>query len=120
MTASPLLRRGLLALGAALVLGACLDDVTGVRPLTFSLEASPTTASVGDSVSFEYEATGTGLAIIFLDYGDATADTLTFDAPLEIGGFLRHAYDSAGTYEVVGIAVANAGQARDTVNVTVN
>lgn len=101
---------------------ACLDDsITGTRPLSFSLSVSPGTALVGDSVDFEYEATGTAIRGVVLAYGDGVADTIFAETSNEVerAGVLRYAYDAAGTFEVVGSVVTSIGTRADTVQVEI-
>jgi hypothetical protein len=112
----------LTALLLAASTAACLDDsITGTRPLTFTLEASPSTAIVGDSLDFTYQATGTSIGGVILDYGDGVADTVlaeTFNE-VERAGTLRYAYTVAGTFEVVGRVVTSIGTRADTVQVEI-
>lgn len=111
----------LAVLAAALVGAACLDDdITGTRTLSFSLSANPTTATVGQSITFTYNATGTGISAIVVDYGDGGLDTLTFSGPLEVAGTLNHAYQAAASYVATGQVIAVAGVASETVTITVN
>lgn len=108
----------LLATGTA----ACLDDsITGTRPLSFSLSVSPGTALVGDSVEFEYEATGTAIYGVVLAYGDGAADTVFAETSNEVERFgtLRYAYDAAGTFEVIGSVFTSIGSRADTVAVEI-
>lgn len=128
------------ALAVLVVAGsACLDDsITGVRELSMALTAGATVVSAGDSVTFDYTAEGNGLVWVYVEYGDGGADTATFSGgfeepdeevgrtdtlfypdPIEVGGTLIHAFDSVGTFPVVGYAVSAAGVATDTVTLTV-
>ncbi len=106
----------------AVTLTACLDDsITGTRPLSFSLSVSPATAVVGDSVDFEYDATGTAIYGVVLAYGDGAADTIFAETSSEVqrAGVMRYAYDEAGTFEVVGSVVTSIGTRADTVQVEI-
>ena len=85
-----------------------------------TVTASSSTVAAGDSLVFEYLASGTGLVRMVMNYGDATADTTTFSGPVEIGGLLWHTYDSLGVYTVVGRVTGIDGSASDSVTVTVN
>ena len=86
-----------------------------------------------------YSAEGTGLVLVYVEYGDGGADTASFSGgfekpgedywntdtlfypgPIEVGGTLIHAFDSVGTFLVIGYAVGAAGVASDTVVLTVN
>lgn len=102
---------------------ACLDDsITGTRPLSFSLEADRATAEVGDSIVFTYDATGTSIFAVLLAYGDGTVDTLRTGSTnqVERRESVRHAYEIAGSYEVIGRVVTGIGQTADTVDVVIN
>ena len=119
---------------------ACLDDsITAVRELSMVLTSGRTIVSAGDSVNLEFSAEGTGLVLVYVDYGDGGADTASFSGgfeepeeggvrtdtlfypgPIEVGGKLSHAFDSVGTFLVIGYAVGAAGVASDTVALTVN
>ena len=70
----------------------CLDDsITGTRPLTFSFSASPTTASVGQTITFSYEGTGTLIQGVIVEYGDGAIDSVfTPGSVIEVGGVLDH------------------------------
>lgn len=93
-------------LAAAVVLAACLDDdITGTRPLTFNLTASTAAAVVGQDITFDYQATGTALYWVVLDYGDGLADTIRAgNNVVEAAGTLTHAYEIAGDFVVAGKA----------------
>jgi hypothetical protein len=109
------------ALVALVASAACLNnDVTGTRPLTTTITSSSPTVTLGDSIGFEFGATGTGIVLFVLDYGDASADTITFSGPIEIGGLLWHTYLAAGAYTVVGRTTSVSGSVSDSVAVTVN
>ena len=119
---------------------ACLDDsITGVRELSMVLTLGRTIVSAGDSVNLEYSAEGTGLVSVYVEYGDGGADTASFSGgfeepgedawnadtlfypgPIGVGGRLTHAFDSVGTFLVIGYAVGAGGVASDTVALTVN
>lgn len=101
---------------------ACLDDsITGTRPLDFSLTADVATALVGEGVTFRYDAQGTGLRVVRVDWGDGMADSVAFPgATVEGSGDVEHTFALAGTYMVRGEAVTLIGTARDSVTVTIN
>ena len=105
---------------------ACLDDsITGARPLTFSLTVPEPTAQVGDSVTFEYEATGTGILGVIMNYGDGTVDSMDVVSASGGGNIVeysdapRYAYETSGTYEVIGRLETTDGSASDTVQVEI-
>ena len=101
---------------------ACLDDsITGTRPLDFSLTADVATATVGQDVTFLYDAQGTGLRLVRIDWGDGMADSATFSAAtVEGAGDFMHSFGLAGTFIVRGEAVTFIGTARDSVTITIN
>lgn len=93
-------------IAAVLATTACLDDsITGTRPLTFSLTASTQSADVGQEITFNYEATGTALHWVVVDYGDNMADTVLANSNVvEAAGTLTHSYALAGDFLVSGKA----------------
>jgi len=112
----------LLIAALATATAACLDDsITGTRTLDFSLTADNASAAVGSNVTFRYDAQGTGLSLIRIDWGDGMADSVVFpSATVEGAGDLAHAFGLAGPYTVRGEAVTFIGTARDSVTVTIN
>jgi hypothetical protein len=139
---SPLRLSALIALAAGA--SSCLDNsITGVREMSMVLTASASSVVVGDSVTFNFEAEGTGLfgAIVAYDdgaadslrfsggfdpidwgdvYGAAPTDTVFFRGPVAAGATLLHAFAAPGTFAVVGEVIGAGGVAVDTVVVTVN
>ena len=105
-----------LAAGAS----ACLEDVTGLRDLTMSLQVAPTTLAVGDTLDLTYAATGTGLVLVVLDYGDGTVDSTTYGGPVEAAADRTHVYAASGSYLIVGAVTGVDGTASDSATVTVN
>jgi hypothetical protein len=93
----------ILGLSAGLVVG-CLDDsITGSRPLTFQLTSDLTEAIVGQTITFNYETTGTAIQGIILEYGDGVVDTsFVGGSAVQASGYLEHAYDVIGTFVVEG------------------
>lgn len=119
------MRRTLLRLGALLLVAtavsACLDDsITGTRPLSITITPSATSTTAGSSLDFEFFATGRGLSLVTLDYGDGAIDSVTFSGPVEAGGDLVHTYSAAGMFTVVGAATGIDGVTADTLTITVN
>lgn len=106
----------------AVVLGACLDDsITGMRSLTFDLTASTATAVVGQEITFDYEATGTALHWVVVDYGDGLADTVFGgNNVVESAGTLTHAYSLSGDFVVSGKAENFEGIERHEIEIAVN
>ena len=87
-----------------LAVSGCLDDsITGTRPLTFSFSASPTTTSVGQTITFSYEGTGTLIQGVIVDYGDGVIDSVfTPGSVVEVSGALDHEYEATGTFQALG------------------
>lgn len=109
-----------LLLAAATV--ACLDnDITGTRPLSFSLTSDVGTATVGDSITFTFAAEGTSIFGVLLDYGDGVVDTLVTESSstVEWTQAVRHAYEVPGAFDVVGRLETAVGSRTDTVAVAV-
>lgn len=106
---------------------ACLDDsITGTRPVAFTLTSSTSTAQVGDSITFSYEATGTGILGVIMNFGDGRVDS-TDVAEMAGGSNIveysdqpKHAYTAGGTYEVIGRLETVNGFRSDTVEVQIN
>lgn len=102
---------------------ACLDDsITGTRPLTFSLEVDRSSALVGDSLVFTYNATGTSIFAVIMNYGDGVIDTLRTGSTnqVERRESVGYAYETAGAYEVIGRVLTGIGERADTVDVQIN
>jgi len=114
-------RRALwLLVAVPLVAGGCLDDVTGTRPLMISVTADDTTPTVGQTVRISFDAQGTGIAQIGVDFGDGDEDLHTYSGPVTAVGFSEHAYAAPGTYVAVAQVVAVNGSLSDSVTITVN
>jgi PKD repeat protein len=118
-------RKRAMRTAAAMILSvaaaACLEDVTGTRPLTLDLDADVSTTTVGEEVTFTFAATGTRLTSVTLDFGDGGAETKAYaGGAVEVNDFAVHAYESAGTYDVVGRALDSQGAVEDTLTITVN
>ena len=66
---------GIMALGCVAV-SACLDEsITGTRPLTLTISVDPSTVVVDEVVTATYDATGTGLVGIIVNWGDGVVDS---------------------------------------------
>jgi hypothetical protein len=109
-----------LLLAAATV--ACLDnDITGTRPLSFSLTSDVASATVGDSITFSFSATGTSIFGVLLFYGDGVVDTLATESPntVEWTQAIKHAYEVPGDFAVIGRLETSVGTRTDTVAVVI-
>ena len=106
----------------AVVVAGCIDDsITGTRPLSFSMSASATTVVVNTDVTFAYEATGTQLQYVWVDYGDGAADTVPLGGNILLAeGSLTHAFGTTGSFAVSGGARGSAGTETQQVTIQVN
>jgi hypothetical protein len=94
-------RAGLRALFLLTAVGAmaCVEGVvSGGRPLSIQLTATPTRAPVGDSVEFAVEASGVNLIILRLDFGDGARDSLSAEGAVGATLKRKHAYVEEGAY----------------------
>lgn len=108
---------------ASAILGACLDEsITGTRPLTFSMSADPQAAAVGDSITFEFEATGTSIFGVIVAFGDGVTDTARAETSSLVQWVdqFTYAYETAGTYEVIGRVDTPTGSRADTLEVEIS
>lgn len=92
-------RIALCALVVAPLWLAC-SDVTfeGGGPLSITLSADQTAPTAGGTVTFSYDAVGSILVGIILDYGDGTADSVAASGAQTAVGHLAHTYEAAGTF----------------------
>jgi len=106
---------------AALVAWGCSDiTVTGAKPLTFTLDADRTSAPTGVEIEFRFEATGSYLNGVILQYGDGAGDSIPMNGAQTASGHRRHAYDAAGQYQVIGVLEdASEGMRSDTLLVDI-
>jgi len=110
-----------MALVPTAVLGACSDTTfeTG-GPVSIELTADRTTARTGEDVRFTFEAEGSALSGVIIDYGDGVADTMSTHGAREARGQFVHAYVVVGTFTAVGTAIdAREGPAADGVVIQV-
>lgn len=114
--------RASLILAAVAVGAGCLDDsITGTRPLAVELSVSPTSAAVGETVTASFNATGTGLQGVILDWGDGMLDSLALSGlAVEAGQDLTHSYTVAGAYMVSARAEDQTGARTATATVQIN
>ena len=108
---------------AAVAIGAgCLDDsITGTRPLDVSVSVSPTSAAIGETVTARFNATGTGLQGVILDWGDGVLDSLVLSGvAVEAGQDVGHAYTIAGSYTISARAEDQTGARTATTSVQIN
>ena len=119
------MRRPVTAFAAVLIAvasAACLDsDITGTRPLSFSLISDAPSAPIGDSLTFTFTATGTSIFGVVVSYGDGVVDTLVTQSSstVEWTQSVKHAYPVAGDFNVVGRLETSVGSRADTVAVQI-
>lgn len=75
---------------------------SGGEPLSLTLTADRQTAAVGQDVTFTYEARGTSISGVLLDYGDGALDSINSFGSQSATGRRVHAYGEAGDFTVVG------------------
>ena len=88
---------------AALVLGGC-SEITfeGGGPVTITITPDRTTVPVGGAVTFDVSAKGSILIGVVMTYGDGSSDSLEMAGAQTASGRFVHAFDTPGTYTVVG------------------
>ena len=88
--------------------------------LRFTITASPDDPSVGDPVRFDFDAAGSSLVGVIVDYGDGAVDSvLTFGAT-RAQGDVSHSFDLAGHFTGRATAVdAVEGEISDQIVVVV-
>ena len=93
------------------VASGCLDDsITGTRAVTLTIVVDMQSAAVGESVTVSYNATGTGIASVVIDWGDGESTPIEFvNRPVEATGVVEHAYSAAGSYTITGTVNASNG-----------
>jgi hypothetical protein len=108
---------------AALTVAGCILDEEVVVTTGITITVDANTKAVGEDFSFSYDAQGTALNRVVVKYGDGNedADTTFFGAfqSAAMAGIMVHAYDSTGTFTVVGW-VEDLQVGSDTVQLTVN
>lgn len=105
-----------------IAISGCLDDsITGIRPLTFSFYADPITASVGQTITFSYEGTGTLIQGVIVEYGDGAIDSVfTPGSVVEVSGVLDHEYETTGTFQALGRLETVEASLSETVTIEIN
>lgn len=112
----------LLALAFGTALSACLDDsITGTRPLSMVITVDQPTALVDSTVTARYEATGTGLLGVIINWGDGVVDSLALSGTVvTISGPADHVYTAAGSYDIVGTVQAQNGIQTSQTSIQIN
>jgi len=113
---------GVISCLAALAITGCILEDEVVIPTDMNLTVDASTKAVGEDFSFSYDAQGTALNRVVVQYGDGNQDSdSTFFGVFqssEMSGVMVHAYDSTGTFTVVGW-VEDLAIGADTVELTV-
>ena len=113
---------GVISWLAALAMTGCILEDEVVVPTGLNLTVDGGTKAVGEDFSFSYDAQGTALNRVVVQYGDGNqdSDSTFFGAfqSAEMSGVMVHAYDSTGTFTVVGW-VEDLAIGADTVELTV-
>ncbi len=114
--------RASLILAAVAVGAGCLDDsITGTRPLDVSVTVTPASAAVGETVTASFNATGTGLQGVILDWGDGALDSLVLSGiAVEAGQDIEHAYSAVGSYTISARAEDQTGARTATTAIQIN
>jgi hypothetical protein len=92
---------GLLLIAALLTvaLGCSSSSTDAGEPLSITLTVDRTTGLAAvDTFSFHYEATGTDILGVVLDFGDGQADSLSALGAARAGATRNHVYGSAGVF----------------------
>ena len=100
----------------------CSDSSTDIgESLSIVLTVDPSSGQAGaDIFSFHYEATGTELLGIVLDFGDGDIDSLSAQGASSAAATRNHVYESVGVYSASALAFEALGaSAADTVLVDV-
>ena len=89
-----------LAVPVLFAASACSSTSTDVGgPLSIMLTVDRTSGRAGvDAFSFHYEATGTDLLGVVLEFGDGQVDSLAAFGAARAGATREHVYASPGTY----------------------
>ena len=105
---------------AILLVAACTTLDIEALPTAITLSVNRTSAPVGQPFEFTYEATGTFLAGVILDYGDGAVDTIRAPGAQRMSGRPQHSFSAAGSFVVTATAVeASDSTASDTETVEV-
>jgi len=103
--------------------GACsFGEVIEPPDLAITVTAQPASALVGDSVVVRFSATGPSLSSVLLAYGDGETELVGTSGASTANGTRRHAYATAGTFEISAAATSAEEQtvtARTTVVIRV-
>jgi PKD repeat protein len=85
---------------AAITLSACSPATLDVIPLQISVDATPTSAAVGDTVTFVATVQGNSLLGVDADFGDGGTDRYGTSGARTGKVTFRHPFLARGTYTV--------------------
>lgn len=104
-----------------LLTGSCRQTTEPPVSLVVTLEASRSTATRGDTVTFTVNAAGNNLVGVVMDFGDQTGDLYATGGALTARVTFKHVYQATGTYAVSAIVTdAIAGEKEATTAVVIN
>ena len=75
--------------------------IEGGIPVRIELVADRSTAVVSDTVRFTYDARGTSIEGVYVDFGDGVVDTTLTLGANSASGIVSHAWNRTGTFTVV-------------------
>lgn len=100
---------------AAVLLCGCASSSVEPLALSISVTATPTSAAVGDTITFIADMQGNGLIAVDGDYGDGSAPD-GFDIPFgrTARNTFKHVYQKAGSFTATFTAAQADSSARST------
>lgn len=105
------------ATAAVVLLTACAGPLEPLD-LGITLKATPTTAAVGDTVTFLSDAQGTNMIAVAIQYGDGQSEGLDLPFARTAHNTFKHVYAAVGAY-TANVTVVQADSAAKTAPVTV-
>lgn len=88
-----------------LSVAACSDlTFEGGGPVAIQLSADRTSVPAGGSVEFSYDARGTYLSSVAIEYGDGVVDSVLTLGAQSAAGVVSHTFELPGSYTVIGRA----------------
>lgn len=113
-------RTSLLGAAIIVVLVACGESTILQHVLSINISATPTTATVGDEVTFNFDATGPILVGVTVSYGDGVVDSVATTNVTSASGRLIHTFQTEGSFLVEATVVDGwEGTLTDTVSVQI-
>ena len=115
------MQRALFALVLVLGVVSCLGSASEALPLTVGVDASRTTATLGDTIIFTVTIQGESLIGVTMDFADGTGDQFGAGGAKTGKILFRKAFTQRGSFEVVAtVTDAMAGQRSARVGIIVN